>query len=311
MSQNHIMRVSKPFSNIWAFFSCFQDQFLMAIYQLSTIVAVMKRQHVSVRDNFLETNFRQSCARPVYHVENRQIQCCQHWWGQSLTRIVLTGSFLCNQTFSKAEAKSWSSYWFILSPLFFMCRIPQFWKITTGSRQWACSERPGCSPTCQLRTGRPDTDTTLTSFIWSHHGGPVCFFFLNQIKTSSLTPQPEHGEGSGLLDPGHGHQQTERLPVEVPHPPGPGQPVPKQLQPPPLHPAGWPPPWSWWDHRLAWWHSLIVCVLFCFFSSIAALLRWLSSVQTSATPAGRGSWANTGARKCARSSSNKVSLPTL
>lgn len=43
-----------------------------------------------------------------------------------------------------------------------MCRIPQFWKITTGGQQWACSERPGCSPTCLLRTGQSDAETTLS-----------------------------------------------------------------------------------------------------------------------------------------------------
>lgn len=185
MSQNHIMT--------------FKQYFSLFSYQLSTIVAVMKRQHVSVRDNFQVTNFRQSCARPVYHVENSQIQCCQHWWGQSLTRIVLTGSFLCDQTFSKAEAKSWWSYWFILLPLLFVCRIPQFWKITTGSRQWACSERLGCSPTCQLRTGRPDTDTTLTSFIWSHHSGPVCFFFFKSNK--DFFSHPAAGTWRGIWAP--------------------------------------------------------------------------------------------------------------
>lgn len=42
---------------------------------------------------------------------------------------------------------------------FLMCRIPQFWKITTGSQQWACSERLGCSPICLLRTGQSDTET--------------------------------------------------------------------------------------------------------------------------------------------------------
>lgn len=41
---------------------------------------------------------------------------------------------------------------------------------------------------------------------------------------------------------------------------------------------------------------------------IPSLYRWLSSALTSATPAGPGSWANSGVRKCARSSSNKVSF---
>lgn len=44
------------------------------------------------------------------------------------------------------------------------------------------------------------------------------------------------------------------------------------------------------DETSAWFgDTLIVCVLLFFFSSIAAPLRWLSSVQTSATPAGPGS----------------------
>lgn len=43
-----------------------------------------------------------------------------------------------------------------------------------------------------------------------------------------------------------------------------------------------------------------------YFVFIPTLRRWLWSVQTSVTPADPGSWANSGARKWRRSSSNKV-----
>lgn len=44
-----------------------------------------------------------------------------------------------------------------------MRRIPQFWKTTTGSQRWACSERLGCSPICLLRTGQSDTGMMLSA----------------------------------------------------------------------------------------------------------------------------------------------------
>lgn len=53
-----------------------------------------------------------------------------------------------------------------------------------------------------------------------------------------MNPQPEHGEGVGIPNPSHRHQQTERLPEQVSDAPGPGEPVLEQRQPPTLHLAG-------------------------------------------------------------------------
>lgn len=56
-------------------------------------------------------------------------------------------------------------------------RIPQFWKTTTGSRQWVSSERPDCSLTCRLRTGNLGNKysgllAVALRWVWSR----VCLF---------------------------------------------------------------------------------------------------------------------------------------
>ena len=117
-----------------------------------------------------------------------------------------------------------------------------------------------------------------------------------------LPPQPEPGEGLGLLNPGHRHQQTERLLVQVSLAPGPGQPVLKQSRPPTLHPAGLFASSAFQATTSASERNPQALTLF----SFGTLCRWLWSAQTSVTPADPGPWANSGVRKWRRSSSNKV-----
>lgn len=54
-----------------------------------------------------------------------------------------------------------------MHPQFLVCtpRIPQFWKTTTGSQQWVCSERLGCFPICLLRTGQTLRNTKRTQTV--------------------------------------------------------------------------------------------------------------------------------------------------
>jgi len=54
---------------------------------------------------------------------------------------------------------------------FLVCRIPQFWKTTTGSPQWACSERLGCFPTCLQKTGQSEM---MLSVLHTTVDGPLC-----------------------------------------------------------------------------------------------------------------------------------------
>lgn len=74
--------------------------------------------------------------------------------------------------------RKWELKW-LQFPIFSssLNRIPQFWKTTTGSRQWVSSERPDCSLTCRLRTGSLGNKysgllAVALKWVWSH----VCLF---------------------------------------------------------------------------------------------------------------------------------------